>query len=934
MTPELWERLKPLFEAALETPSGERKAFIAKVSAGDEELCRELEVLMKAHEESGSTVDAVAANIQAMVPTALPAFSPGEKILGRFRIVRRLGSGGMGDVYEAVDLELSQSIALKSIRPEIAGNREVLARFKKEVQLARRLSGLNVCRIHELFVVSENDSAAASAFLTMELLDGVTLAEEIHQAGPLPWNRAKEIAGDICAALATIHEAGIIHRDLKTRNIMLTQRNGSTRVVLMDFGLARELAPQSPTAETGLTVPGAVLGTPAYMAPEQFAGGEVSPATDIYAMGVVLYEMVTAKHPFSSSSALEAAILRARPPQPASSLRPGLPRHWDTVISKCLEYDPQLRYQSAGVLKKALLGTHFLGHTLLVSRKRALTTLAGFLILFLSLFTVPALRERLQGVLFASREKHIAVLPFDVTGDNSDTAALSDGLMDSLCGRLASLDTFNQSLWVVPSSEVRARKVTNASGAWREFGATMVLKGTLERHGDAIHLTLALIDSRKVRQIGSADLRDTTGNLASLEDEAILRISRLFNISGPRTPLPDPGRAASPAVFESYLTALGYMQRYDKPGNLDTAIAVLGRVVNQDPTFTLGFAQLGEAYRLKFQLDKNPQWLDEAVSSCKRASAAGGQTPALLITLAKIHETTGQNDLALQELQRALDLDPRNADAVRALAGAYEHAGRNADAESTYKKSINLRPEDWDGYQTLANFYDEHGRSQDAIRLYQHAIELTPDNVALYVNLGGAYIDSGDPKLLPEAERALKKSIEMNPQYQALSNLAYLYLIQGRYSEAAKASEKALDLDKNDYEAWSGLVTAYQWLGLDEKANAARAQVLVLAEQAARLNPKDAEAQSALAALYARQGQAEKARQRIKTALALGPDNSIVLSSVADAYELLVDRRHAIEYTRKALKMGLTTEELRVDPDLQAVIKDPRFSLPPAKSER
>src|ERR1035438_8143284 len=142
---------------------------------------------------------------------------------------------------------------------------------------------------------------------------------------------------------------------------MLTQRNGSTRVVLMDFGLARELAPQSPTAETGLTVPGAVLGTPTYMAPEQFAGGEVSPATDIYAMGVVLYEMVTAKHPFSSSSALEAAILRARPPQPASSLRPGLPRHWDTVISKCLEYDPQLRYQSAGVLKKALLGTHFLG---------------------------------------------------------------------------------------------------------------------------------------------------------------------------------------------------------------------------------------------------------------------------------------------------------------------------------------------------------------------------------------------------------------------------------------------------------------------------------------------------------------------------------------------------------------------------------------------
>ena len=202
-------------------------------------------------------------------------------------------------MYEAVDLELSQSVALKTIRPEIAGNPSVLSRFKKEVQLARRFSGPNVCRIHELFVIGSDGAAAGAAFLTMEFLEGITLAEKLRQAGPMSWREAKAIATDLCVGLSTIHAAGIIHRDLKSRNIMLADRNGSQRAVLMDFGLARELVPPSTAKESGLTVPGAVLGTPEYMAPEQFEGKAVTPATDIYAMGVLLYELVTGKHPFA-----------------------------------------------------------------------------------------------------------------------------------------------------------------------------------------------------------------------------------------------------------------------------------------------------------------------------------------------------------------------------------------------------------------------------------------------------------------------------------------------------------------------------------------------------------------------------------------------------------------------------------------------------------
>jgi serine/threonine protein kinase len=353
MTPELWDRLKPFFEAAVETEPADRQAFLASLDV-EEEIRMELRELVKAFETNGSTCNSLPAGFQELFPAALSSLKSGDVVGGRFRIVRWLGHGGMGDVYEALDLELSQAIALKTIRAEISGNEEILSRFKREVQIARRLSGQHICRIHELHVVGREGTTSVGAFLTMEFLDGITLTEKLERSGPIVCREALAIAIDLCAALATIHEAGIIHRDLKCRNIMLTERNGSKRAVLMDFGLARELAPQTATADIGLTGSGVTLGTPEYMAPEQFEGKEASPATDIYAMGVVLYELITGKHPFASSTSLGTAILRARRLEPASSIQNGVPHQWDLVIAKCLEYDPKLRFQSANELAEAL----------------------------------------------------------------------------------------------------------------------------------------------------------------------------------------------------------------------------------------------------------------------------------------------------------------------------------------------------------------------------------------------------------------------------------------------------------------------------------------------------------------------------------------------------------------------------------------------------
>ena len=279
--------------------------------------------------------------------------SPGDLILGRFKIGRHLGSGGTGDVYEAFDRELSQTVALKMIRPHIAENELVLSRLRKDLQLARRLSGPNVCRIHELFVDEGTDRLPGRAFLTMEFLDGVALAQKV-QAGPLAWPEAEPIAIDICDGLAVIHGAGIIHRDLKSRSIMLSDRDGKRRAVLMDFGLAREFSSPGRQGEPGITLPDTVAGTPEYMAPEQFEDKAVSQATDIYAVGILLYELLTGRHPFASSNFLGAAVLRGKRFSPPSSINHTVPHWLDRVIKKCLEYDPSRRYQSANELARAL----------------------------------------------------------------------------------------------------------------------------------------------------------------------------------------------------------------------------------------------------------------------------------------------------------------------------------------------------------------------------------------------------------------------------------------------------------------------------------------------------------------------------------------------------------------------------------------------------
>jgi tetratricopeptide (TPR) repeat protein len=376
------------------------------------------------------------------------------------------------------------------------------------------------------------------------------------------------------------------------------------------------------------------------------------------------------------------------------------------------------------------------------------------------------------------------------------------------------------------------------------------------------------------------------------------------------------GGSGKPAAYEGYVTALGLMQRYDKPGNLDRAIDTLKESIKTDPLFALGYAQLGEAYRMKYQTERDPKWLDLAIANCQRAQQLDTRLPRAYSTLAAIHDGQGKHDLALQEFNQALEINPRDPAALRGIAHSDQTSGRLADAEQGFHKLIAVLPDDWDGYNELGNFYANQGEYAKAIAQYRQGLELAPDNALIYSNLGSVYLDSGDRKLIPGAEQALRKSLEIQPSYSALANLAALYTEQGKYGESAALSQKALQLNDRGYTVWDTLRVDYEALGDTAKAGQATKSERKAIEETASIS-QEAMPRAMLANLYAREGEADQARSRIQSALSLAPNDPQVLLEAADASANLGDRAAAIGYIREAIRKGADVEAIKEDFELK-----------------
>jgi predicted negative regulator of RcsB-dependent stress response len=364
MNQDRWRTVNSIFNAALEVSANERSSFVKQASNGDTDLQAEVALLLQADEDAGSYLESPLIAVESFAK-AESSINPGDELCGRFRILRAIGEGGMGQVFEALDSELAVHVALKIIRSEIAANPEALARFRQEVRLARRITHPNVCRTFDLErdtrIDPESGARQEVVFLTMEFLEGETLASRSRRAAPLSLNESLDIARQIADALLAAHALGIVHRDMKPANIMLIQTADRSpdglRAVIMDFGLARIDSVVSSDNHSVLSQTARPIGTLAYMAPEQLENAPVSPATDIYAFGLILFEMVTGKRAFPSDNFLTGVAQRLNGPPPSpQAFVPSLPPSWCRAIEGCLRLKQSERFQSAADVIDVVVG--------------------------------------------------------------------------------------------------------------------------------------------------------------------------------------------------------------------------------------------------------------------------------------------------------------------------------------------------------------------------------------------------------------------------------------------------------------------------------------------------------------------------------------------------------------------------------------------------
>src|ERR1700690_532852 len=398
LTPQQWENVKALFEAALEKPPAERTVFLA---AATQESAVRAEVLrlLTHHVESGGLLSraAVPARSSSHLPKPSQSFLPNDLVADRFRIIRFVARGGMGEVYEAEGMELHERVALKSVRSELLEDGKALDRFKREVHLARKVTHPNVCRVFELFRQpgsTPGGSAGGSVvFVAMELLEGETLAEFLRRQPRLSVGVAGPIAMQMAAGLGAAHSAGVLHRDFKPGNVLLVPKAKGVRAVVTDFGLPRR-SNQGISDPASVTGTGEVLGTPAYMSPEQVEGKDLTPASDVYSLGLVLYQMVTGTRAFEGNTPLSVAVKRLQEnPAPPRLLVPDLDRRWESVIMRCLEREPKARFQSGEEVADALRGeTRHIGRWSFEPRV-VLAVLALILAIMVGVVFIPGIRR-------------------------------------------------------------------------------------------------------------------------------------------------------------------------------------------------------------------------------------------------------------------------------------------------------------------------------------------------------------------------------------------------------------------------------------------------------------------------------------------------------------------------------------------------------------
>lgn len=852
--------------------------------------------------------------------TPEPAATPAEHdltgtIIGRFRVLRRVGAGGMGEVYAAEDTTLKRTVALKRLAPRLRSDPQQIHRMIREAQRASSLTHPNIGGVYD--VLQER----GEVFLVLEYVEGVSLRERMRKRCP-----RRELLDAViqCAdALARAHAAGVVHGDVKPENIMV---GPGGEVKLLDFGVARRMAPGPEfTTETFVSLGG----TAGYAAPEVLTEQESDGRSDLFSLGVILYEGFSGTHPFLTQSAvltLDRTLHRDPPP-----LAPGadVPEALPAIVQRLLAKEPAERYPSAvelvhdlrvcregvassAVVTPAVATKALTRRRLAPSRGAVIAGVAGVMLVLAAMAIWWSRTASSAPAMALPASKFLAVLPFHPAASTSDEQAFAAGVSDAVTQGLVRA-TQSTDVRIAPYPDVLTYHVTDAAQARKVLGATLAIEGVLHRNANLVQLNYALVDASNGRVYFADQVSAPTDSPTLLQQRLVDALTHTLRVSG-RPPQRAVTAAVSPA-YEDYMRGQGYSQ----VGGLqsaESAIVAYSSALARDPNFGAAYAGLGMAYLRKFAASNDPALLTAASDHCSQAIKLAPGAADSHVCLASVDLQQGHYEGAAAELERAVQIDPANDYAYGQLGDAYRRLGRMDDAERSYIRGTQVRPDYWASHSMLGNFYVRIGRYRQAVEQFREAVRLAPDLADPSRQLGGALLYAGEYE---DAIAALKSGLAVTPNYQAYSNLGTAYLSLHRFDDAVASFEQAYRMSPTDFISVGNLARAYYWAGKRNEAREKFAEAIRLANVALRVNPRNGDALLLLSFFYAMQGERDNALRTLASARRLGADNPELWYFTAIVQNQLGLRSEAMQSLNQAAALGYSRSEIRTAPELDSL---------------
>jgi serine/threonine protein kinase/Tfp pilus assembly protein PilF len=794
-----WENLKEIFHSAVMLPTNERAAYLDEACNGDLSLRRRVEELLRSHEETRNFVDTPAYQAAAEMLTEGLELKAGSTV-AHYRVLSLLGEGGMGRVYLAEDTKLHRKVSLKFLSADVTKDHERLRRFEQEARAASALNQPNIITIHE---IGEEDG---HQFIAIEFIDGQTLRERLRS--PLDLDESLEIAIQVASALAAAHRVNIVHRDIKPENIMIRKDDGLVKV--LDFGLAKmsvlRRATMDPEADTQLrnTAPGVVMGTAAYMSPEQARGETVDERTDIWSLGVVLYEMIAGCSPFvaSTSNEIISAILSRETPAPLTRYSRLVPERLEEIVEKALTKNKDERYQTS---KDLLIDLKRLQQTLQLkaaserstspdrivsavtdgqatvskaetsasrtpqassaeyivnqvrSHKRVVLLSLALLLLIAAGMFIYAWRSRETAAPSRPEIKSLAVLPLENLSGDPSQEYFADGMTEALISNLSQI----KALKVISRTSVMRYKGSRESLPIiaQALGVDAVIEGSVQRSGGRVRVTAKLVPATTDAAIWSRNYEREVSDILKLQSDVAQAIAAEVRVQ--LTP-DEQNRLASarpidPKAHEAYLLGRYHLAKLNE-SDLSRAVDYFKEAIRIEPDFAAAYAGLSRA------------WSERGIWGGK--SYIEVETPAR------------------EAARKALQIDPANSSAHTSMCMILINYDFNySAAEEQVRRAIEIDPGSAEAHVAYGWLLQVLGRYEEVLEQMEKAEQLDPASSQIQGDFGRMLYRA---RKYDEAEKHLKRSIELDPNnYGSYGRLGDVYIEMGRFGDAVAMFEKS-----------------------------------------------------------------------------------------------------------------------------------------------